>query len=397
MSRRRREAMAEMDDTRFEVEAEGGTNLSLSNQSRGRWHTLSGTQRCGIIAVIAFISMGVLGAGLKYLEDSAGKQKNPQESQNFLARLNPFVPLPTPTPTPLPLSKQYIYAGSRLLAVKDAGVDVAAPSDLAVWRPSSGVWWVLGSSSQVSSQQWGLGADIAAPGDFDGDGKTDFCVFRPSDGNWYTIKSSDGSYYITGFGLNGDKPAQADYDGDGKTDMAIFRPSNNAWYILQSSNSQTFSTTFGTSGDEPTPADYDGDGKSDVGVWRSSSAAFWIIPSTTGEWAMTTFGAAGDKPAVGDYDGDGRADLATWRGSDNKWRILQSTSGQTITIEWGVQSTDKAVQSDYDADGKCDIAVWRASGTYTGYWFILKSSNGQMRMELWGQAGDIPVPNRYRR
>ena len=147
-------------------------------------------KRFWLVALIAFISVGAVGAALKSLEDSAIKQKptNAKEA-GVLSRLNPFVAV-MPTPTPLPLSKEYIYAGSRLLAVEDANANAAPPADFAVWRPSNGTWYVLGGpGSQQTFFQWGNGTgsppDRPVPGDYDGDGKTDFAVFRFGTGEWW--------------------------------------------------------------------------------------------------------------------------------------------------------------------------------------------------------------------
>lgn len=369
----------------------------------------SKSKRWLVIGVIVFLSIGALGAGLRYLEQSAEEekrqQKNPLAAKNksLLSAINPFSPSPTPSPTPLPLSKQYIYAGSRLLAVKDAGVDTPVPSDLTVWRPGNGIWYCLGGpGSQGFQVNWGNGAlgDVPVPGDYDGDTKTDLAIWRPASGNvgaWWIYRSSNGTFYLENLGYENEKPVQADYDGDGKTDVAMFNPSDGTWRITYSSNSTTYTTTYGASGDLGIPADYTGDGKSDMAVWRNSTASFHAYDMTTGNVLSQSVGLSGDKPVTGDFDGDGRFDFATWRPSDNKWRIHQSGSGQLFTLEWGIQSTDIAVPSDYDADGKTDIAVWRSSGTYTGYWFILKSGDGQLRMEQWGSTGDIPVPSKYRR
>lgn len=269
----------------------------------------------------------------------------------------------------------------------------AAPTDLAVWRPSSGTWYILDNyGANPIYMPWGINTDVPAPGDYDGDGKTDFCIFRPAAGDWYIYKSSNNSILVYHFGLNGDKVAQADYDADGKTDIAVYRPSSGVWYISKSSNGQVTSEYFGVNEENLVPADFDGDGKADLAVWRNAQASFWVKGSVQNSLLQTNFGQSGDKPVVGDYDGDGKADFATWRSSDNKWRILNSSDTQLTETAWGTFATDMPVQGDYDGDGMTDIAVWRSSGSQAGWWFIRKSSNGQTRAEAWGVAGDIPVP-----
>ncbi len=84
--------------------------------------------------------------------------------------------------------------------------------------------------------------------DFDGDGKTDIGIFRPSVGEWWINGSSTSQTTAARFGVGSDKVASGDFTGDGKADIAFFRPSTGFWYILRSEDSSFFSFPFGTSG-----------------------------------------------------------------------------------------------------------------------------------------------------
>jgi hypothetical protein len=361
-----------------------------------------------MMAAISFLTLGALGAGLKYLDEDARRELAKRadnkgnlnnQDQSFLNRVNPFLPTPTPSPTPQ-LSKSYIYAGSRLLAVEDANAVATPPADLAIWRPTTGYWWVMNPNGNVQAQVgWGLSGDQTVPGDYDGDGKTDFSVYRPATSTasavWWILKSStqDTSSYSVPFGAVSDLPAPADYDGDGKTDIAVYRPSTGVWFINQSSTGTNIYPQFGNSSDIPAAADYDGDGRADLAVWRNSGATFYSANSSNGQIQTHNFGSAGDVPVCADYDGDGKADIAVWRNGNASWYIEQSSNGSTMTTQWGT-SGDKTVRNDYDGDGKVDIAVWRNSN---GTWYIKNSADNSTRTVQWGAPGDTPVPAYYRR
>jgi spore coat protein A, manganese oxidase len=314
-----------------------------------------------------------------------------------LARDTPSVwnPFSSPPPTPAPqLSKEYIYAAGRLLAVEDARASAIPPADLAVWRPSTGTWWVMGGqNSQQAVQSWGMVGDKPVPGDYDGDGKTDFSVYRPSSGQWFVLQSSDFAWApLVAWGTPSDVRIPADYDGDGRTDRAVWRPADGIWYIVLSSNQSSSYRTYGMSGDIPAPADYDGDGRADITVWRPSEQKFYSVNSSDGASAIVTVVGAGGTPVSSDYDGDGKADHAIRNGAD--WMIRQSSNGQVVNIAWE-QPGDVAVHNDYDGDGKTDIATWRNSN---GTWYIRQSAIGNsLRQVQWGIADDIPVPSFYRR
>ena len=95
--------------------------------------------------------------------------------------------------------------------------------------------------------------DMPVPADYDGDHKTDIAVFRPSDGNWYIHNSSNGQFVTIHWGQTGDVPVPGDYDGDGKNDVAVFR--NGIWYI-HPTTAADITLQFGLSADMPIPKKY---------------------------------------------------------------------------------------------------------------------------------------------
>jgi len=191
------------------------------------------------------------------------------------------------------------------------------------------------------------GSGSGGGGDFDGDGKADYAVWRPSSGDWFIIPSSNpSSAIIQQWGTQGDIPVRGDYDGDGKTDIAVFRPSTGIWFIIPSSNpSSPILRQWGTNGDIPVPGDYDGDGKTDISVWRPSTGIWFIIPSSNpSSPILRQWGTNGDIPVPVDYDRDRKTDIAVWRPSNGVWFVIPSSAPSTFTItQWGA-STDVPVQ-----------------------------------------------------
>lgn len=269
-----------------------------------------------------------------------------------------------------------------------ADFDGDSRTDLSVYRPSEGNWYLNRSTQGLFGIQFGIAEDIPTPGDFDNDRKADIAVWRPSTGTWYRINSFDGTLYTTNFGLPGDIPQAGDFDGDLKDDIAVFRPSNGTWYWQNSSNGQFAGIQFGQNGDLPVAGDYDGDGRDDVSVFRPSDANWYRLSSINGTFFQTNFGLNGDLPVPADYDGDNRDDIALFRPSDGNWYWQNSSNGLYAGVNWG-QNGDIPVPGDYDGDGRDDQAVYRA-----GVWYLNRSTSG-FTATNFGLAGDIPVPKKY--
>ncbi|PYT00369.1 MAG: hypothetical protein DMF63_07300 [Acidobacteria bacterium] len=270
---------------------------------------------------------------------------------------------------------------------KRADFDGDRRSDLSVFRPTDGNWYVNKSTEGFSSVNWGLPADIPAPGDFDGDNREDMVIFRPSTGTWWILRSTGGTTAIQ-FGTNGDIPIARDYDGDSITDLAVFRPSNNFWYIKDSSTGGTHFLKFGQAGDMPVPSDYSGDGEADMAVYRPSNGSWWINYSSNGSLRLYVFGNSTDKPVPADYDGDNKTDIAIFRPSNGQWWTLPSTTFSPTVVTFGVLG-DIPVPGDYDGDDKDDQAIYR-----NGVWWLNRSTAG-ITAQSFGVAGDIPIPSKY--
>jgi hypothetical protein len=254
-------------------------------------------------------------------------------------------------------------------------------SDVSVYRPSEGTWYLLRSRDGFTGFQFGISSDRVTPADYDGDGKTDIAVYRG--GTWYIQRSTDG-FTAAQFGIAEDIPQPADFDGDGKAEIAVFRPSEGNWYTLNLITNQFTGEHFGNSEDRPVAGDYDGDGKTDPAVYRPSEGNWYILGSTVGFTAIR-FGIATDTPVPADYDGDGKTDAAVYRGGD--WHIQQSRDGY-LSFHWGL-ATDRAAPADYDGDGKADAAVFR-----DGTWYIQGTTSGFQGVQF-GMSGDTPVPNAF--
>ena len=238
-----------------------------------------------------------------------------------------------------------------------------AISDIAVFRPSTGRWYIVGQPVT----DWGAPGDMPVPGDYNGDGNPDIALFRPSNGTWYV---NGGATVV--WGMPGDIPVPGDYDGDHITDMAVFRPSAGQWLVR---NVGTF--TWGLAGDLPVPGDYNGDGVTDIGVYRPSTGTWYVRNVMT-----AVYGFAADVPVPADYNGDGTTDIAVFRPSSGTWFVKDQ-----FTDTWGVAG-DVPVPMDRSGDGIAELGVFRRA---TGTWYFRNRLADSSESAVWGGPGDIPL------
>lgn len=249
--------------------------------------------------------------------------------------------------------------------------------------------------SAANYEAWGTTGDLPTPMDYDGDSILDLAVFRPSSGEWYIIESNkltNSSYTLVSFGTSGDKPIVGDYDGDGRDDLAYYRDSNNTFYI-QRSTAGSYSAAYGTTGDKPVVGDFNGDGSNDLAYFRPSNGT-WYWQPIGGSSSSFAFGSSGDIPAPADYDGDGTTDFAVFRPSTGIYYIQRSTDG-FYAVSWGT-SGDIPIPNDYDGDHRADIAVWRAQSSNSP-WYILNIYTNNIIIPTWGSTtfNDFPLPAAY--
>ena len=144
-----------------------------------------------------------------------------------------------------------------------------------------------GSNRAIINYGWAEAVPV--PADYDGDGKTDLAVYYPPSGAWYILRSSDGQQEVKLWGWSQAWPVPADYDGDGKDDIAVYEYANGKWSILGSTDGPRIEY-WGWAYGIPIPAPYSIRRQSDYGVLSVTDYTWNVVSCRYGPQQPFQFG-----------------------------------------------------------------------------------------------------------
>ena len=195
------------------------------------------------------------------------------------------------------------------------------------------------------SQKWhdwfAPGAEVAAVGDINGDGRDDIITFtQAGQESPVYVALSDGTRFVgtavkwhDHFSIPGEYPAVADVNGDGLADIISFTQGtfghNRVWVALSDGTrfgpAQVWHDWFARPGEQPRVGDINGDGRADIVTFTCDQDADVYAAVSTGTSFVGTadkwhdwFCLPGEFPYVGDFNGDGRDDIVVFtKGTTN--------------------------------------------------------------------------------
>ena len=203
--------------------------------------------------------------------------------------------------------------------------------------------------------------DRAARNDFDGDRASDLAVFDPASGEWYvqSIARNRVLAWRLPWGWPGAAAAAGDFDGDRACDIAAYDASERSGMSgPRPGVAASPAACRGAPGAEPAPGDYDGDGADEVAAYEAARG-LWYACSIAGPGAVVwarSWGWSQAAAVPGDYDNSDAVDLAVFGEDSGLWYVAGVDGGVVAWAEpWGGAGF-APVAADYaDGCGPCGL------------------------------------------
>jgi hypothetical protein len=225
-----------------------------------------------------------------------------------------------------------------------------------------------GPAPRINGVYW-----LAAPGDFDGDGRCDVLFYGPKSLPDAVYRGrADATFNAVAASVTGDYDAitAGDYDGDGRSDLLYYGRGSKVDVIRRGRAGGTFaqgpSVSFNGSYDLVVAGDWNGNGRDDLLFYARGQRSDAIrLGTASGFTNGPSVHIDGSYAAVvpGDYNGDGRDDILLYGPGDRGDRILLGTpsggfsSGPPLTVSG---SYHRIIASDFNRDGLDDVMRFNA-------------------------------------
>ena len=293
-----------------------------------------------IFLIVSFLAVGMTAAKRGSVGSAGQASKKGNSGEVEIQNLTPAIP-----------SKEYVYAGGRLIATEEPQHTVT----IGVFDPSTRTFYLRNSNSagfaDVTIANFGPIGAIPVVGDWDGNGTTSIGVYDPSTQTFYLRNSNTVGFadITVQFGPPGAIPVVGDWDGNGTSTIGVYvpgtSPNNPPTFYLRNTNTPGFAditVAYGPFGATPVVGNWDGDtttnGTTTIGVYDPATRTFYLRNSNTAGVADITvqYGPSGATPFVGDWGGDRSTTIGCYVSDTTFYLRNSNTIGDAdLTFQYG--------------------------------------------------------------